>query len=760
MPTLFDMKTRFVSSAVPEDTFHVVSFSGSEGLCRLFEFNILLSSDNADIDLDAVMDESSTFTIERGLERDDITFEGVLARFDQEHKVGTRVFYRAVLVPKAWWLSLTQYNQIFLNKTVPDILKDVLVQSGLEANDFDFRLQNSYSEREYVCQYDETHFNFFMRWLEYEGMYFFFESGQGGMRLVVTDTLIAHQPSPYGDRVHYTQPSGLGESQAQDLIWSLVCRKQRTPSSVLVKDYMSQTPDLDIRSQKPLERGVGETYFFGDNVRNESEAQKQSRIRSEEIHSGQTTFFGEGYAASLRPGFLFTVHEHYRKSFNSQYLIVSIDHEGMQPEYLETGTPNDVSQMKPRYSNSFTAVPQNIQYRPQRRTRKPRVSGSITATIDAAGSGEYAEVDNEGRYKVIMPFDLSGRGEGQASCPVRMAQPYAGNGFGMHFPLHKGCEVLINFLGGDPDRPYISGAVPNPAHPSPVTSSNKTQSRITTSGQNKIHIEDQEGTQRILMSSPTASSWYRMGAPNDPPSGDDDDKDTWGGENGHTFYTTGGFSFKGQAYNELILGEKTETVLGGYAEVIVGSKNEVNMINSNALTMAITTEGNLTRRFSYGPLVDKAEEEKFETNVERLIVASNHVATIDNKITTANQKITTADQKIQTLETKVDTAEQKITTANQKIETIDQKITTANEKIETVDQKVSTANEKIETVDQKVTTTNQRVDTVDQKIVTANQKIETLDTRIGTAETELTTATSRIQTNSEYIANAMDIILG
>ncbi len=760
MPTLFDLKTQFVSSAVPEDTFHVVSFTGSEGLCRMFEFDVLLSSEDADIDLDTIMDGSTTLTIERGQGQDPIPFEGVLARFDQKHKVGTRIFYRAILVPKVWWMSLTQYNQIFLNKTIPDILKTVLTQSGLEENDFDFRLQESYTERDYVCQYDETHYNFFMRWLEYEGMYFFFEHTQAGMKLVVTDTFIAHKPTPYGEHIHYIEPSGLGETKAQDIINSLVCRKQRTPSSILVKDYMSQTPDLDIRSNKPLEHGVGETYFFGGNIRNQSEAEKQSLIRSEEIKSNQTTFFGEGFAVGLRPGFLFEVHEHYRKSFNSQYLLVSIDHEGMQPEYLESGTPNDESLKKPRYSNSFTAVPQNVQYRPERKTHQPRISGSITAIIDAAGSGEYAEIDTEGRYNVIMPFDISGRGSGQASCPIRMAQPYAGNGYGMHFPLHKGCEVLINFLGGDPDRPYISGAVPNPAHPSPVTSSNKTQSRITTAGQNKIHIEDQEGSQRILMSSPTANSWYRMGSPNDPPSGDDDDADTWGGSEGHSFYTASGISLKGQTLNEFILGEKTETTLGGVSDIVVGAKLAGHLLSKNEFTVAIATEGNFTRRFSYGPLVDKAEEEKMEANVNRIIAANSKITTLETKMTTAETDITTANQKITTLDTKIQTTDQSIVTANQKISTLDSDIKTANQKITTVDSKITTANEKIETVDSKISTVNSKIDTIDSKITTANDKIETLDSRISTAETDLSTATSRIQTNSEFIANAMDIILG
>ena len=115
-----------------------------------------------------------------------------------------------------------------------------------------------------------------------------------------------------------------------------------------------------------------------------------------------------------------------------------------------------------------------------------------------------------------MPFDLNDREGGKASAWIRMMQPYGGDNHGLHFPLHKGTEVLLTFIDGDPDRPIITGAVPNTEHPSPVTSANQTMSHITTAGQNKIHIQDQEGQQSLLLQTPSAGTFFRIGAPNDP----------------------------------------------------------------------------------------------------------------------------------------------------------------------------------------------------------------------------------------------------
>lgn len=70
-----------------------------------------------------------------------------------------------------------------------------------------------------------------------------------------------------------------------------------------------------------------------------------------------------------------------------------------------------------------------------------------------------------------------------------MMQPYAGQDMGMHAPLHKGTEVLLSFIDGDPDRPVISGAIPNPETPGPVNDGNQTMVRLKSGGGNVIHME-------------------------------------------------------------------------------------------------------------------------------------------------------------------------------------------------------------------------------------------------------------------------------
>ena len=156
------------------------------------------------------------------------------------------------------------------------------------------------------------------------------------------------------------------------------------------------------------------------------------------------------------------------------------------------------------------AIPADVQFRPKFNAKKPKFNGTLNAKIDAAGSGQYAELDEQGRYKVILPFDLSGRKDGKASTWLRMAQPYAGTDHGMHFPLHKGTEVLLNFMDGDPDRPFVTAAVPNPETPSVIGDINSTMSGIKSAGGNEFHMEDSDGHQRIIMKAGNKKSFFRQ----------------------------------------------------------------------------------------------------------------------------------------------------------------------------------------------------------------------------------------------------------
>ncbi len=631
----------FFSGALPAETFTVVRFRGEEGLSRCYRFEVEVVAETADLNLAAVLAAPAALTVSRP--EGDVPFQGILAEFEQLHQMDNYVFYRAVIVPRLWWLGLTHHNQVFLNQTVPQILETCLKDGGLTELDFELRLQREYPEWEYVCQYGESHLAFVSRWMEREGIYYYFEQDVGRDKVILTDTKVAHGPLPDGETLHYSTPSGLQHFHREEVLFELRCRQRLLPKRLVLKDYNYETPSLELSGQADVApQGRGEVYLYGEHFRTPTEGAALAAVRAEELLCRERVFAGSSTVPYLRPGYTFQVPDHYRADFNGTYLTTALTHEGSQAAYLLAGLGGELTagEREPYYRNTFEAVPAGVQYRPARVTAKARLYGTLNAKVDGAGSGQYAELDGQGRYKVVLPFDVSGRKDGKASAWVRMMQPYAGAGHGMHFPLHKGTEVLLTFIDGDPDRPVIAGAVPNAETPSVVKDANQTMATIQTGGSNKIAIEDQAGSERILMHVPNKQSFIRIGAPNDPPMGGgppeppttpppttattppphDDDYDELSKKlsklekkvDGIDTETEGTWNFKCHDSHETVSGNSFHMVIGAEEGIYLGNYTHIKLITAIDITIALDLELKMGGSFQFTPLHHTFFESKTE----------------------------------------------------------------------------------------------------------------------------------------------------
>ena len=568
----------FRSQAVAEDTFYVVQFSGNEGLSNLYRFEIVLSSHETTLDTMAIVQAPACFVLERAAGK--LPFHGVLERFEQLHHAHGLTFFRAVLSPKFCWLTLTHHNQIFLQKTCPEFLSAVLQDGGLHNGvDFELRLRETYPAWEYVCQYGESHFAFVSRWMERYGMYYFFEQNEEREKLIITDSRAAHKPMPQGDVLRYAPASGLETPYAEEIVTSYNIVEQMVPRTVLLKDYNYRTPGLSLEARAEVSpQGEGEVYIYGEHFRTPDEGRSLAAIRAQELACRATLYQGISSVPFVRSGYTFSLRHHFIDQANQQYCTISVHHEGSQKQYLEAGLNVKSKQNHSDlfYRNSFTAIPSAVQFRPERLTPSPHFHGVMPATIDTAAGGQYAELDEQGRYKVILPFDLSGRKNGKASSWLRMMQPYGGSDHGMHLPLHKGAEVLLACIDGNPDRPFIYAAVPNTTHPSLVKDSNQSKCMLTTAGQNRLHMENMKGSERILLTTPTEGTFVRLGAPNDPDSGKwekDEERE------GFKLKTNKAFEVFAGTENEVVMIESSCWVGGGFERLASIFSTEINMVD-------------------------------------------------------------------------------------------------------------------------------------------------------------------------------------
>ncbi|MRG90398.1 type VI secretion system Vgr family protein [Polyangium spumosum] len=505
------------SSSVLPDTTRVLGFRGTEALSRPYVFEIYLSipsEESGDVDLDDAVGAKGTLRAQREDDGEQYVIHGLLSGIELVQQAGSAALFRATLVPRLWELTQTLHSRMFTKKSVREIIEFILDDSGFSGDDYEFKLYGDYEPEEHVCQYQESNLDFISRWMEREGLYYYFEQGEDAEKLVITDNKSFHEPLRKAPVPYHPQAGGdMNQGEAFD---SFTRRHQHLPSAVKLHDYDYTNPTLDVSGHASVSQsGFGEITMHGARFFNPTQGKRLAGIRAEELLARKVLFHATGTAYHLRPGYLFELEEHPRTAFNGEYLTTELVHicchavSAPQIKKLLGAEANDV------YRVEVAGIPASVQFRAERRTPWPRIYGYENAVIDGDAESEYAQIDEHGRYNVKFMFDETSLKGSNASTWVRMAQPHGGSIEGWHFPLRKGTEVVISFMGGDPDRPVIMGVVPNAHTPSPVTQGNNTKNVIQTGGRNRLELEDKAGQQRITMSTPTENTYLRMGSLND-----------------------------------------------------------------------------------------------------------------------------------------------------------------------------------------------------------------------------------------------------
>ncbi len=130
-----------------------------------------------------------------------------------------------------------------------------------------------------------------------------------------------------------------------------------------------------------------------------------------------------------------------------------------------------------RYANTFRAQPRDTPVVPAFDPALHWPSLPAMSAVVVCPEGEEVHCDELGRVRVqfqglraVDHAHAAGAGTSgtpRDSAPVRVAVPAAGAGQGFIQLPRRGDEVIVSFLGGDPDKPVITHAVHSPVNPPP-----------------------------------------------------------------------------------------------------------------------------------------------------------------------------------------------------------------------------------------------------------------------------------------------------
>ena len=501
---------------IPDCLFQmdVEEFDAQEGLSEIYRYTIRFTSDESNIPPQEMLRKHIwLYMYDMPGTRDKMlplktrkTVHGIVTGFRRLQSSVDQVLYEVEIKP---FIALLDKNfrthRFFVNKSVTEVVSQILAEHGMESWQYQFSLRRDYPRREQINQYQESDLAFIQRILAEVGIFYYFRLQEEVCTEVIHfgDSQAAFEA---GKVLLFTAPSGM-EDGGVESVWGLNQQHHIVQKSVTTKDYNHRAAQYILRSEEAdMMRGDGDKINYG----------KAYHYRARHLQAGDKVF------PSAETANFYAQLDHERFLAAQSVIVGTSSDPGLAAGQVITVTDNNippslpeqllnplvmvrlgfVASRKSAMRVTLSAVPysETLCWRPDLLER-PKVSGTMTARVTSAKDNDiYAWQDAAGLYRVVFDADEESRERGLESMPVRLAKPYGGDMYGFHFPLIQGTEVAIAFREGDPDQPYIAHALHDSRHVDHVTEENSTRNVIRTAGLNKLRMEDKRGEEHIKLS--------------------------------------------------------------------------------------------------------------------------------------------------------------------------------------------------------------------------------------------------------------------
>ncbi len=513
------VRLRFECSAEADVAWEISGLQLTERLDEPYQLRLELRTDDGAAEPMAMLGASITVTVERGpLTRE---FCGIVEAVEDGLADQKHVLANLSVVPALMALAHRRTSRIFQEMTIPDILDEVLNEGlGPYERSIDTAfLSADYPAQEYTVQYRETDLDFVHRLMQEHGISYRFKHEDGKEILVLLDSNSAWEPlHSFGngegllplvqrggapgmreDIREFSRESKLRSTVARTAVFDWLAPAAITESENAEVADLGHANGAELTPEREDYEHEEPTTLFGYRTAGLDSAAVDGQVKLRRtLHQRDAVrCMGMSTATGLSPGVKFELLDHPQAELDGQYVVVAIDHAA--GDFANPEIPDEA------YTNRFECIPAAVEWRPARHTKRPRIPSVQTATV-VGPAGEEIHTDEHGRIKVQFHWDRAAGYDENASCFIRVVQPWAGNGWGFVWLPRIGMEVAVTFVDGDPDRPIVTGCLYNGANATPYPlPDDKTKSTIKSAsspgggGFNELRFEDAAGSEEIYI---------------------------------------------------------------------------------------------------------------------------------------------------------------------------------------------------------------------------------------------------------------------
>jgi type VI secretion system secreted protein VgrG len=509
---------------VLDDVWLVKRVTGSEALCGGLEYRISCLSTRADLPLKEfiALPVELQFVTDRGGVR---SVSGIVAQAAAGESDGGLATYELVIRDALALMEHRTNTRVFRNMNELDIAGIILTEwrqnNPVLAGAFDFDMSSvagTYPAREFTMQHNESDANFLRRLWKRRGIAWAIRPGSASdlqsqeipmHTLVLFDDAYA-LPQNEAGTVRYHRD---GSTEKNDTIFTWCPVRTLRPGSVSREssDYLSARP-MSSTALSHVNQGRSgnqfaaslDDYFIdmpqaGDSS---NDYRELGDLRTKRHEYESKCFHGEGSVRTMCVGEWITLSGHYEIDMhpaNERDFVVTrleVDAENNLPKTIDdqarrlfalsrwnVGATDqsleDASKDRGmRYTNRFSCVRRGIPIVPAFDPRTDLPRPQLQSAFVVGPEGEDVHCDEHGRVKVRFPGtrvqdhrhaqNAGASNSDRDSAWVRVASTWASNQWGTITLPRIGDEVIVDFLGGDPDKPIIvaqvySGAAPPPS---------------------------------------------------------------------------------------------------------------------------------------------------------------------------------------------------------------------------------------------------------------------------------------------------------
>ncbi|ECC3265460.1 type VI secretion system tip protein VgrG, partial [Salmonella enterica subsp. enterica] len=273
-------------SAVPPGALLFASLDGGETLSELFSYVVQLKTPDtlnlgyvspaANLPLKPMVGKDLCVNIELdgGGKRH---ISGLVTAARVVGHEGRSVTYELRMEPWVKLLTHTSDYKAFQNKTVVDILDEVLAEYPYPVEK---RLVESYPVRTWQVQYGETDFDFLQRLMQEWGIYWWFEHSENSHTLVLADAISAHKACPDSPLVEWHQE---GLKLDKEFIHTITANESLRTGQWVLDDFDFTKPRSLLANTVTNPRETGhatyEHYEWPGDYFDKSEGEMLTRIR-------------------------------------------------------------------------------------------------------------------------------------------------------------------------------------------------------------------------------------------------------------------------------------------------------------------------------------------------------------------------------------------------------------------------------------------------------------------------------------------------